>query len=337
MVGRNLYLPVNGYSPESRFIVWSGFVSFFEHWTRHLGMSEEVLNKITFMRNNFRVIGQLGFIFSFALLVSSCQVVVNSMANKLSDDLASVILNSQDVQLIEDGVPTYLILIDALLESSPKNAKLYQSASLLNSSYATAFLDDQERQMLMANKALTYAFRGACLSNSRLCGLQSTSYDQLQEIVDSLGAKWVPTLYNLLVAWSAWIDVNQSDFRAIAQLPKVRLLVDRLLELDETYELGSPHMYVGVFESLLPAMMGGRPAVAKLHFERSIEISEGKNLYAKVLFAAQYARSQFDRELHDRLLNEVLHADPEVPGFTLQNRLAQAQAKQLLESADDYF
>jgi hypothetical protein len=45
----------------------------------------------------------------------------------------------------------------------------------------------------------------------------------------------------------------------------------------------------------------------------------------------------YERELHDRLLHEVLEADPEVPGSTLLNVLAQRQARMLLETADDYF
>ncbi len=54
-------------------------------------------------------------------------------------------------------------------------------------------------------------------------------------------------------------------------------------------------------------------------------------------FARYYARTLYDRELHDQLLREVLTADPVQPGYTLFNTLAQAQAEELLESADDYF
>jgi hypothetical protein len=54
-------------------------------------------------------------------------------------------------------------------------------------------------------------------------------------------------------------------------------------------------------------------------------------------FAKYYARTLYDRELHDQLLNEVLAADPVQDGYTLFNTLAQTEAKALLESADDYF
>jgi len=58
---------------------------------------------------------------------------------------------------------------------------------------------------------------------------------------------------------------------------------------------------------------------------------------AKVIYARQYARLMYNRELHDRLLQEVLMADIDVPGYTLSNTLAQQQARELLASAEEYF
>jgi hypothetical protein len=58
---------------------------------------------------------------------------------------------------------------------------------------------------------------------------------------------------------------------------------------------------------------------------------------AKVLLARRYARLVFDRELHDRLCREVIDADPEAAGLTLVNIVAQEEAKELLESSEDYF
>jgi signal transduction histidine kinase len=45
----------------------------------------------------------------------------------------------------------------------------------------------------------------------------------------------------------------------------------------------------------------------------------------------------FDRELHDRLLQEVMAADVQAPGLTLMNTVAKERAEQLLDSGDDYF
>ena len=57
----------------------------------------------------------------------------------------------------------------------------------------------------------------------------------------------------------------------------------------------------------------------------------------RVVYAEQYARLVFDRELHDRLLQEVIDADPDVPGMTLTNLMAQERARELLADSNDYF
>ena len=83
--------------------------------------------------------------------------------------------------------------------------------------------------------------------------------------------------------------------------------------------------------------MGGKPELGREHFEKAILLSDGKNLTVKVLYARQYARLVFKRELFDRLLQEVTSADPVAADLTLMNILAQQQAKQLLAETNDYF
>ena len=96
-------------------------------------------------------------------------------------------------------------------------------------------------------------------------------------------------------------------------------------------------IWLGVMNSLLPPSLGGKPEVARAYYEESISRSGGRNLYAKMMYARQYARLLYDRELHDRLLGEVVAADPKVHGLTLANVYAQEEARRLLAGADDYF
>jgi hypothetical protein len=110
-----------------------------------------------------------------------------------------------------------------------------------------------------------------------------------------------------------------------------------VVALDDVHDGGVAHLYLGVFYTQRPASLGGRPDRGREHFERALEISRGRNLMAKVYYARQYARLVFDRSLHDRLLYEVMEADPREPGLTLGNTLAQIQAAELLEDGDEYF
>ena len=97
------------------------------------------------------------------------------------------------------------------------------------------------------------------------------------------------------------------------------------------------HLYMAVMESLLPPTLGGKPELAKKHFDRAIELSNGENLMAKVLYAEKYARLLFDRELHDELLQQVIDADTGAQDQILVNTLDRQKAAELLLDGDDYF
>ena len=84
-------------------------------------------------------------------------------------------------------------------------------------------------------------------------------------------------------------------------------------------------------------MMGGKPDQARAYFEHANDLAKGRNLMFKVIYAESYGRMLFDQELHDKLLHEVLAADPEELGLTLTNTIAQLKAKKLLESSSEYF
>jgi len=94
---------------------------------------------------------------------------------------------------------------------------------------------------------------------------------------------------------------------------------------------------MGILLTLRPPALGGEPERAREYFERAIEVTDGRDLSAKVEYAKGYAKLLYERELHDQLLNEVMAADPYYDGFTLGNVLAKEEAALLLAEADDYF
>ncbi len=94
---------------------------------------------------------------------------------------------------------------------------------------------------------------------------------------------------------------------------------------------------MAVMESILPPALGGKPELAKKHFDRAIELSNGENLMAKVLYAEKYARMLFDRQLHDELLQQVIDADIGSTDQLLIDTLAKQKAAELLLDGDDYF
>jgi hypothetical protein len=176
-----------------------------------------------------------------------------------------------------------------------------------------------------------------CQRQPGVCKAETQAFKRFARVVSAIPARDLPALYTYATAWAAWIQVRSSDWSALADLPKVQVLLERVVALESGFERGQAHLYLGVIDTRLPASLGGRPEQGRAHFEQAIALSGGRNLMAQVEFARRYARLIFDRELHDRLLQEVAVADPREPGLTLSNTLAQEHARELLATADDYF
>ena len=291
---------------------------------------------------NFFSLPKMHLIRLFPILLASlalagCASFATSATSRLADNLSSAILNQDDPETVEAGAPSYLLLVDSLIEGDPQNEDLLLAGSKLYGAYASAFIREPERAKRLARKARDYGDRALCAHDARLCNVLERPYDDFAAAISTLKVNDVPVLYAGGTAWAGWIQANSSDWNAIASLSKVKAMMVRGVELDETYSHGQAHLYLGVFATLLPPALGGKPEEGRMHFERAIELSAGHDLMAKVEYARRYARIIYDRPLHDRLLREVLAADAVVPGLTLSNVLAQRQAKELLASADSYF
>jgi hypothetical protein len=271
------------------------------------------------------------------LVLSGCATVTSSLTSKMAGDLADSIMNSSDVETIREGVPAYLIMIDSFLRSSPNDEDLLLAASSLNGAFSVFTTEDEARTRLLTDKSLEYALRAACINDAKLCNFRQLDFKEFQQRVDNLKPGQVGVMYATGVAWTSWMQAHSDDWSAVAELAKVKYLMNRVLSLDETWALGGPHLYMGGLETILPASMGGQPEIGRSHFERAIQIADGKYLMTKVIFAEQYAKLTFDKVLYDELLNQVLAADPVVEGITLTNVLAQQRAKVLLAESDDYF
>lgn len=269
--------------------------------------------------------------------LSGCSSLISGALSGMAEILTAAILNNPDIETVEDGLPSYLLMVDALAAAAPKSASLTLSAADLYGSFAGGFVDDVERAKVLTEKSLNYGFAAICNKTKTACGLRELPFEDFGIWVAEQPERHIQFMYSLAVVWAGWIQAHSGDYNAIAELSRVKLLMGRVLEVDENLDYGGPHLYFGVFETLLPPAYGGKPELGREHFEKAIEISKGRYLMAKVLYAKQYARLVYNRELHDRLLNEVLDADPVAEDITVVNVVAQRRAKILLAEADDYF
>ncbi|GAB2655753.1 TRAP transporter TatT component family protein [Arenimonas aestuarii] len=276
------------------------------------------------------------------LLLAGCTAIAGRAGDRLAGQLGDAVYNSNDPATVRDGLPAYLLLLDALVQGQTPgkagNAPLLFAAAGLNGAYAGSFTgDDTVRAQRLSTKALDYARRGTCLRNARLCEAMPGPVDAFEARVAATPADDIETLYALGAAWAAYLQAHRDDWAAIADLPKVQALLERVAQIEPGHDRGMARVYLGVLHSLRPEAVGGRPELGREHFEAAIEQSGGRNLYAKVLMAETYARLVYDQPLHDRLLADVLAAEPAEPGFTLMNVLAQERARALVVSGREFF
>ncbi|HEY5565818.1 MAG TPA: TRAP transporter TatT component family protein [Gammaproteobacteria bacterium] len=269
-----------------------------------------------------------------SLALTGCANLIGSMA---ADTLSAAILNQNDPELVASGVPAYLLLVDGMISQSPDSADLLAAGAELFALYGSRFEPDPDRVVLLTAKARAYGERAICLAHEPACRWRGLPYDEFVSQLAVVEAKKIDYLYSYAISWLSYLDATSDDWTAVAELPWVEAALERALQLDEAYEDGELHAYLGILNALRPPALGGRPEVSQMHFERAVALSAGRNLSVKVEYARRYARMMFEQDLHDRLLTEVLAAPVEVPGLTLFNVLAQQEAEQLLRSSKEYF
>jgi len=274
----------------------------------------------------------------FFLLLNSCSFLISSATEDFGKNLKQAILNHNDPQTVVEAIPAYLLLQEALLVNDPDNEALLMSTANLYSSYNTLVEKlDPIRKKRLSQKAFDFSLHAACLHKQDFCRLNERSFDEFTDIIQQSTLDDLDSLYGLGARWINWIQANRTDWNAIAQLAQVKYIMKHVITVKEDYKKGEAFLYSGVMESLIPPALGGKPDVAKYHFEKALQLSNNKNLMVHVLYAKHYARMMFERELHDTLLKTVINTQTKQEGLTLSNTLAQQLAVRLLQSADDYF
>lgn len=280
---------------------------------------------------------QLFLIVIAPLALAACVSMVASAASGMAGNLNIAIMNQDDPHLVRDGAPAYLLMLDSFVEGAPDNEAVLRAAAELYSAYGVVFVDDPLRARKLTTRGRDYGRRGVCAADEALCGIWELPYDAFIQRLQGATDRQVPALYTFGLSWMAWIQAHRDDYSALARLPQVQAVLHRVQALDGRYQEANIVHYLAVLSTIRPPALGGDFEAGLALYQRALRVSRERDLGIKVDFARYYARTLYDRELHDRLLQEVLAADPEVPGLTLFNTLAQEEARELLDSADDYF
>lgn len=274
------------------------------------------------------------------LLLSGCslkQAGLNRMASALAASSA-VYDADNDPEFVRAAAPSTLKTIEMFLSQSPKHSGLLLTAcsgftqysygflhveSALQRGNATVARDLRDRASRMYQRAKAYCLRGLAVRHPRIT---EPSLMRDPAVMSATTAHDVPFLYWTAAAWGADLSLTDDQLKRVGELVAVRALLARAKALDEAWELGAIHEALIAIDGL-PALLGGSVAAARADFNRAIELSQGRSVFAYLAFALTLPEGA-ERK---KLLEQAVAIDVQKnPVRRLTNLIAQRYAKALL-------
>ena len=289
------------------------------------------------------------------MLLATAGCSVNKFAiNKLGDALANpgtTWAADDDPELIQSAAPFSLKLIESLLESSPRHEGLLLAAASGFTQYSYAFV--QQRADFVEDSNLTrasalrlrarrldlrardYGLRGL---DVRHAGFSTRLRQNPKATVREATAKDVPFLYWTAAALGAAISISKDNPELVADQPIVEALIDRALELDESFNGGAIHTFLITYESARQGVTDDPAVRSKRHFDRAVEITRGQAASPYVSYAEAVSLPKENRAEFESLLKQALAIDPNAkPEWRLENTIMQQRARWLLSRVPDLF
>ena len=276
-----------------------------------------------------------------AVLLVGCsptRFMVNQM-DPLMEKMNTAVYKNSDVAMIKDALPAMLIQIDGLIEVSPDNKDLLIRASEAYYGYSFVFVEDTDKPRAgrLYDKSFQYAAR-ALKQNKQMKAAFDGKMSDFNEALTDLDKSDVPALFWTANAWLSWVGMNVDDPEIFLALPKIRAMLKRVVELDETYQYGAAHASLGVLHASRAPAQGGKPEKAKAEFDRAFELSDNNMLLFHLMYAKYYAYQVQDRQLYVDTLNKIVATPDDVfPEMAFINTAAKKKARQMLNDVNQVF
>jgi hypothetical protein len=277
------------------------------------------------------------------ILAAACSpkhMALDRMAAALAS-AGSVYETDNDPEFVRLAAPSTLKTVEMLLIDAPNHPQLLLTACSGFTQYSYAFLhveaeitaaDADASKDLKARAAKMYLrARGYCLHGLevRHPGLtaQALAADPSAALKPTT-IEDVPWLYWTAAAWGAELSLVPSQFARVPELAVVRALLNRAKALNDTWERGAVYECLIAFDGL-PPLLGGSTAAARADFEKAMQLSDRKSVFAYVALASTIA----DRAEKRRLLEQAIAIDVSTLGSRrLTNLIAQRYARALMRA-----
>jgi len=284
------------------------------------------------------------------LAVVSCSSIKRVAINRAGNALAgsgTTFSSDDDPEFVAAAIPFSLKMMESLLAEAPKHEKLLLASASYFTQYGYAFIlqkadeleetdvdeaaEQRDRASRMFRRAWNYGIRGIEVKHP---GFEKELREDPKAALKKLSKADVPILYWTTVAGGLRIRPDRPE--TVADQPMVEAMIDRALELDETYEKGAIHSFLIKYEMSRQGVKGDAAARSRKHFKQAVELSGGIDAGPYVSLAEAVCIPKQDGEEFESLLKKALAIDVDAhPEMRLSNMIMQHRARWLLERKDD--
>lgn len=305
------------------------------------------------MNVSLQVFARMGRMWCAALLLlampactSLKKVVINQAGDALSGS-GTTFSSDDDPEFVAAAIPFSLKMMESLLAEAPTHEGLLYATSSYFTQYGYAFIlqeadELEEKDLAKANaqrdrasrmfrRAWGYGMRGLEVEHP---GFEKELRANPKKALKKLDKSDVPLLYWTAVAGGLRIRPDNPD--SVGDQPMVEAMIDRALELDESYEKGAIHSFLIKYEMSRQGVKGDAATRSRKHFKRAVELSGGVDAGPYVSYAEAVMIPKQDAKEFEALLNKALAIDVDKhPEIRLSNMVMQKRARWLLARKED--
>jgi predicted anti-sigma-YlaC factor YlaD len=274
--------------------------------------------------------------------------------DRLSDAIAdsgTSFTADDDPELVRAAVPFSLKLMESLLAENRQHKGLLLAGAKGFTQYGYAFVQQEadeveerdlvgalalrERARRLYSRARDYGLRGLAVGRPDFPHQLRTDS---RRAVAAVEAGDVGLLYWTAASWAALVSLSKDSPAVLAEIPLVEALMDRALELDESFDKGAIHTFMISYEMVRQGQSGDAALRARAHFVRARELSSGNDLSPLVALAESVCVPMRERAEFESLLQQTLRFDTKLaPANRLSNLVMQKRARWLLAHVDQLF
>lgn len=200
-------------------------------------------------------------------------------ASPLLMDATSEVQKEADWNLIKDGMPGNIVLVEGLLGVRPTDRELLVAAVKAHSGagygiYETQYLDDKfkEAKTSESKKSALIHYSKAVNHGLNFLKTKGIEFEDLTKAIASDGGVEAlldsemshsslnhEGIFFTAHAWGGFINLQRENMTLVAQLPIVKGMFDWVCKKDPTFNYGSCAVFYGSYEAGRPRMLGGNP------------------------------------------------------------------------------